>query len=90
MFRIAAAAACLAVALSVGKSEHVLERARLLGTCERVATPAGNWGEWWACRAGRLSGHADLSTRSCERIGTAFGREYWRCPASLTQSEARI
>ena len=91
MLRIAITAGLIALSLAVAKDEHVLQRAGLLGTCEHVATPVGNWGEWWACDDGRLSGRADLTTRSCQRLGVAVGREYWRCPESLQQSrDARV
>lgn len=85
MLRIAAAAAALLALLVGAKEGKVVDRAGLLGTCERVVTPTGNWGEWWACRDGKLADAADLSTRSCERVGAAAGYQYWRCPAPLEQ-----
>jgi hypothetical protein len=88
MLKILIAAALVAVSLTVVKDERVLRRAGLLSTCEHVPTPAQSWGEWWACKSGRLSGNADLSSRSCVRVGVAVGREYWRCPESLAQSRA--
>lgn len=88
MLRFAVATA-VGLALLVGAKEGgVVDRAGLLGTCKLVATPYGDWGEWWACRDGKLADAADLSTRSCQRIGFAAGYEYWRCPASLSQSRA--
>jgi hypothetical protein len=81
----------VALAVLVGAKEgKVVDRANLLGTCERVATPSGNWGEWWACRDGKLAQAADLSTKSCERVGSAGGYDYWRCPASLAQGRAPL
>lgn len=86
MLKILLASLLAAGLIAVAKDDHVLKNAGLLSSCAQVATPAGSWGEWWACRAGKLSGKADLSTRSCQRMGTAAGREYWRCPESLEAS----
>ena len=81
-----AAALSIGLALFTGAKEgDVVDRAGLLGTCEVVQTPPRNWGEWWACKDGRLSGAADLSTRGCEAMGAAIGFDYWRCPAPLQQ-----
>jgi hypothetical protein len=88
MVKLFLAAALASAVVAVAKDDHVMERAGLLSSCAQVTTPSGSWGEWWACRAGRLSGNADLSTRSCVRMGTAAGREYWRCPESLQASRA--
>jgi hypothetical protein len=88
MVKLVFAVALAAAALTVARDGHTLQRAGLLGSCHHVATPAGSWGEWWGCRAGKLTGAADLSTKSCTRMGTAVGLEYWRCPESLEQSRS--
>jgi hypothetical protein len=88
--RFAAAATLFLALLVLVKEENVLQRAGLVGSCQQVATPYGNWGEWWACRSGRISGRTDLTKRSCDRIGVARGLEYWRCPATVASSRARL
>ena len=88
MLRLAAATALVLAAFVGAKEAGVVDRAGLLGTCKLVVTPSGNWGEWWACRDGKLADAADLSTRSCERMGFAAGYDYWRCPAPLSQARA--
>ena len=85
MLKLAAATAAVLSLLVTMKESSVVDRAELLGKCERIVTPAGDWGEWWACRDGKLSGAADLSARSCQGLGEAAGYEYWRCPASIAQ-----
>ena len=85
MLRFAAALA-IGIALLVGAKEgNVVDRAGLLGTCEHVSTPATSWGEWWACRDGKLADAADLRSKSCVAMGSAAGYDYWRCPAALRQ-----
>ena len=86
-----AAVIFVGLAVLVGAKEgRVVDRAGLLGKCEHVATPAGNWGEWWACRDGKLAQASDLSSKSCQRVGAAAGYEYWRCPASIEQGRGAL
>lgn len=62
---------------------RVLAKAGLTGSCRPVAAPAGQPGDWAACRSGKLEGRPDLTRRSCVRYGVVGSDEYWRCPAPL-------
>lgn len=86
MVKIALAAALIAAALHGVKSERVLERAGLFGSCSAVAGAASDTGGWMACSAGRLSGYPDLSRDSCKLGGTRERIVYWRCPSELVSS----
>ena len=74
-------AAMLAVA-----DGRVLAKSGLVGSCRAVAAPAGQLGDWEACRAGKLEGRPDLTNRSYVRHGVVGKDEYWRCPAPLDSS----
>ncbi|HXH87400.1 MAG TPA: hypothetical protein VNI55_02180 [Gaiellaceae bacterium] len=86
MVKIALAAALIAAALHGVKSERVLERAGLFGSCSAVAGAASDAGGWMACTSGRLSGYPDLSHDSCTLGGTREQVVYWRCPDELVSS----
>lgn len=86
MVKIALVAALIAGALYGVKSERVLERAGLFGSCTAVPGAAAEAGGWMACSSGRLSGYPDLSRDSCTRGGTRAKIVYWRCPTKIVAS----
>lgn len=85
MLRFAVFAAAVVAALAAVKDEHVISRARLVGTCETVEA-ARDGGEWLACRRGSLLGYPDLSADGCTRAPTATSLQLWQCPAPLVVS----
>ena len=89
LLRIFATAVVL-VGVMVGiRNGHVLQRMKLTGSCDVVATPKGQSGEWRACHAGRLAGQPDLTRDSCTQQGAAPEVVYWRCPTSIESSPLR-
>ena len=60
MFRIILITAAIAGSLILVKSEGVLERTGLVGSCAPVATASTENGQWWACRSGHLGDAPDL------------------------------
>lgn len=86
MSKIVIVAALIVAALAAGKQNHVFERAGIVHSCSAVAAPLGQDGHWQACQQGWLDGYPDLSIDSCDRMGAAADREYWRCPAPLSNS----
>jgi hypothetical protein len=83
MFRIVFVGALIAVAMFVIKQDRVLQRSGLLGSCNAVAPPSGQDGDWHACKDGKLSGAPDLSLNSCTKAGYVGTIAYWRCPAPV-------
>ncbi len=83
MLRVLVVSTLVVLAMVVVKEGSALERARLLGSCQAIATPAGQTGYWQSCRAGRLDGRPDLSLRPCTSKHTMGALEYWRCPTPL-------
>lgn len=88
LFRIIFVGALIAGAMILIKQDRVLERAGLIGSCRVVGSPAGDTGEWRACRSGKLAGRPDLSVHSCESKTLQGDTEYWRCPAPLAANRA--
>jgi hypothetical protein len=89
MFRIVFVGVLIAAAMIVIKQDRVLERAGLLGSCATVAPPAGQDGDWHACKEGKLSGAPDLSLNSCTKAGYVGMVAYWRCPAPVGSNVIR-
>jgi hypothetical protein len=83
VLRILLVTVAVAGAMFAVKDGSLLARAGLVGSCSAVAAPAGDSGEWQACRAGRLEGRPDLSRTSCTSESVVGEFEYWRCPAPL-------
>jgi hypothetical protein len=83
MLRIVLITAVIAGLLILVRSEDVLERTGLVGSCTPVATAGPENGQWWACRSGHLGDAPDLWRESCSRGGRSGDVRYWRCPASL-------
>lgn len=88
MPRIAVAAALIASFLALAKSERLLDRAGLLGSCSELAAPAPDGGRWLACKPGDLTGYPDLSQDSCTRGGMRGEVRYWICPTALEAAYA--
>jgi hypothetical protein len=84
------ALAVVVVGIMVGiRNGHVLQRMHLTGSCDAVATPKGQSGEWRACHAGRLAGQPDLTRDSCTQQAAATDVVYWRCPTSIASTPLR-
>jgi hypothetical protein len=76
-------AGLVVLALMVGvKDGRILRVAGLTGSCTVVQTTVDGT-QLEACKAGKLEGMPDLSRNGCTDVGTATGREYWKCPAPL-------
>lgn len=76
-------AGIVVVAIMAGiKDGRILRVAGLTGSCLVVQTTSDGT-QLEACRAGKLEGMPDLSRHGCTDVGTAIGREYWKCPAPL-------
>ncbi len=89
LLRIFATAVVL-VGIMVGiRNGHVLQRMKLTGSCDVVATPKDQTGEWRECRAGRLAGQPDLTRNSCTQQATSGELVFWRCPTSIESSPLR-
>ena len=86
--KIAAVTALIAGLMAVIADGRLTARAGLVGRCTAIATPAGEDGSWQACRAGKLEGRPNLSTKSCVSQGVSGAVEYWRCPAAIVASQA--
>jgi hypothetical protein len=87
MIRVVLVAALVAAALYGVRSQRVLERAGLFGSCSAVASVPSDQG-WMACRSGRLSGYPSLAHDACKHVGDRDGLAYWRCPTRLVSSRA--
>ena len=83
MSRIVVAAAVIASLLAFAKSERVLDRTGLLGTCAELTAPAPEGGQWLECRPGELTGYPDLTRDSCQKAGMRGEARYWVCPTAL-------
>lgn len=83
MARVLVVAALIASALALVRSERVLDRTGLLGTCTELSAPAPAGGKWLECRPGDLTGYPDLSRDSCQKAGLRGERRYWVCPTAL-------
>lgn len=88
MNRIVLAAAMIASLLALAKSERVLDRTGLVGSCAAIEAPAPPDGQWTACRPGKLTGYPDLSQNSCTRRGMRGEVRYWICPSALVAARA--
>jgi hypothetical protein len=86
MSRIVLVAALIVAALAFAKENHAFERAGIVHECNAISAPIGQDGHWAACKQGWLDGYPDLSIDSCERVGRSASREFWRCPAPLSNS----
>jgi hypothetical protein len=82
MLRIVVYGLCLIALLITVKSQQVLQRAHLVGSCSTVAH-AVDGSEWRSCVPGRLSGRPGLRLDSCTDWGLYGTAEYWNCPAEL-------
>ena len=83
MFRLVVAAAITAAFLTYARSENLLDRASVLGSCVAMSAAAPLDHQWWECRAGELTGFPDLSKDGCNR-GIMRGEvRYWLCPTAL-------
>lgn len=83
MLRIVLITAAIAGVLVLAKSERVLERTGIVGTCAPAAAVGADGGQWWACKSGHLFDAPDLWRESCtegERNGDV---RYWHCPSSV-------
>jgi hypothetical protein len=78
---------CIFALMVVIKDGRVLRVAGLTGSCSVVQTFSDS-SELAACRAGKLEGRPDLSSRGCQSVGLNATYQYWRCPAALAVSEA--
>ena len=83
MLKVVLITAVIAALLILVKSEDVLERTGLLGSCAPVATAGPENGQWWACRSGHLGDAPDLWRESCTRGDRKGDVRYWRCSISL-------
>jgi hypothetical protein len=88
MLRIVLVTAVIAGLFILVKSENVLERSGLVGSCAPVATPGTQNGQWWACRSGHLGDAPDLWRESCSRGGRSGDVRYWLCPTSVLQERS--
>lgn len=88
MPRIAVAAALIVSVLAFAKSERLLDRTGLLGSCSELAAPAPNGGRWLECTPGDLNGYPDLSRNACARRGMRGETRYWICPSPLVAAYA--
>ena len=84
MFRFIVAAAIIGAFLAFAKSENVLDRAGIVGSCAAMTAAAPLDHQWWKCRPGQLTGYPDLSKDGCDR-GIMRGKvRYWLCPTALS------
>jgi hypothetical protein len=83
MLRIVLTTAVVAALLILAKSERVLERTGIVGTCTPVAVVGADGGQWWACRSGHLFDAPDLWRESCTEGERRDDVRYWYCPTSL-------
>ena len=86
MARVLVVAALIASFLALAKSERILDRTGLLGSCSELTAPAPKGGRWLACTPGELTGYPDLSRDSCTRGAMRGEVRYWICPAALVAS----
>lgn len=85
MLRILLVTVAVAGAMFAVKDGSLLARAGLVGSCSAVAAPAGHSGAWQACKAGRLEGRPNLSSKSFSRQGVVGKLEYWSCSVDLAR-----
>jgi hypothetical protein len=90
MLKIIIVAVLIVSVLAVAKENRWFERAGIVGTCEEVAAPLGDYAQWWACEQGVLTGFPSLSRDSCDPRGLAAGRQVWRCPTRLVTAPGGI
>jgi hypothetical protein len=83
MFRFLVAAAIIGASLAYVKTEHVLDRAGILGSCAPLTAAAPIDSQWWACKPGELTGYPDRSKDGCKRGIMREEVRYWLCPNAL-------
>ena len=88
MLRIVLVTAVIAGLFILVKSENVLERTGLVGSCTPMQTAGPENGQWWACRSGHLGDAPDLWRDSCTRGERRDDVRYWRCPVSMLQERS--
>jgi hypothetical protein len=86
--RILVTGLVLVALMAAIKDGRVLRDAGLTGSCSVVQQTADGT-QLEACRGGKLEGMPDLSRNGCTVVGTAAGREYWKCPAPVVASPSR-
>lgn len=86
LFRIIVVGALVMGVLVFVKQDRLLERTGLIGSCQIVASPAGDLDQWRACREGKLEGRPNLGMDSCESKAIQGKVEFWRCPAPISAS----
>ena len=82
MLRIVAVGLSIIALLITIKSQRVLQRAHLVGSCSTLAR-AVDGSEWRSCVPGKLSGRPGLTLDSCTDWGLRGDAEIWSCPARL-------
>ena len=88
MLRIVAVGLTLIGLLITVKSQQVLQRAHLVGSCSTLVQ-AADGSEWRSCVPGALSGRPGLTLDSCTDWGRRGNAEIWSCPASLDNRAQR-
>lgn len=83
MFRFLVAVAIIGAVLAYVKTEHVLDRAGILGSCTPLSATAPIDSQWWACKPGELTGYPDRSKDGCKRGVMRDEVRYWLCPDAL-------
>lgn len=83
LLKIILIAAFLGTGLFVAKEEKLFERAGIVGHCQVVQPPPGDYGQWHGCVEGMVTGFPSLAQDSCTRESRRPGVEYWRCPVPL-------
>jgi hypothetical protein len=86
MIRPLLVAALIVATLALAKERHWFDRAGVVGSCEVIAGPWGDTGEWWSCHEGFLTGFPRLERDNCEFKGAFVGEEVWRCVVPLKHS----
>jgi hypothetical protein len=75
----------LVATLVVAQEQRVFEKWGVTGSCVLVRAPGGDFGAWYKCSEGLMTGYPSLIGDQCTYELRAKGHEYWRCPVRLTR-----
>jgi hypothetical protein len=81
---------CVAIVgtLAVAQRQHWFEQAGFVGGCSLAPTPPGEFGQWWSCKEGVLTGYPSLIRDNCSLKVVTGARQVWRCPQPINRPSA--
>ena len=79
VLRIALVGIILLALMFMLRDGRFLKGAGVLASCEQIAAPVGQSGDWRKCTAGKIDGRRDLTTQDCTLVRSDGPDDYWVC-----------